>query len=302
MIRIPPPILPGDRIGVVAPAGPPNARLLRQGARWLERRGYLVEMGDGARSPQGYLAAPDRDRLRDLNRMLRRPEIAAIWFARGGYGSARLLEGIDFAAARKQPKRWIGYSDVTALQIALLRSTGIVSFYGPMVVELGQQPASFHLASLERALDGGPYPLLRFSPGKVVRPGRGAGQLVGGCLSLLCSLLGTPFEPDLDGKILFWEEVGEEPFRLDRYLFQLRLAGKFRRLRGMLVGRLVDCEPRNRRRALPVREILSDVSEGCRFPVVLGLPFGHARGRWTLPVGYRAAIDTGRGAVRITAP
>lgn len=302
MIRIPPPIHAGDRIGVVAPAGPPNARLLRQGAEWLERRGYMVEMADGALSPQGYLAAPDRDRLRALNRMLRKPEISAIWFARGGYGSARLLEGIDFEAARKLPKRWIGYSDVTALQLALLGKTGIASFYGPMVVELGQQPAPFHLASLERALDGGPYPALRFPPGNVVRRGRGAGQLVGGCLSLLCSLLGTPFEPDLDDKILFWEEIGEEPFRIDRYLYQLRLAGKLRRLRGMLVGRLVDCQPRDRRRALPLRGIISDVLEGYRYPVVLGLPFGHARGRWTLPVGYDAAIDTGKGAVRITAP
>jgi muramoyltetrapeptide carboxypeptidase len=261
-----------------------------------------VELGPGIGRPRGYLAATDAERLRDLNAMLRRPDIDVLWFARGGYGSIRLLEQIDFAAARKWPKRWIGYSDLTALQIALLGRTGLPSYYGPMVVELGNRPIQHHFSSLDAALRGHRFPEMAFSSRQVRRSGRGAGPLVGGCLSVLCSLMGTPYEPDLDGKVLFWEEVGEEPYRIDRYLYQLRLAGKLRRLRGMLVGALVGCDGRRGRPTLRLSEILDDVLTGVGYPVITGLPFGHGRQKWTVPIGYRASIDTGRGTVRITAP
>ncbi|MEE9226225.1 MAG: LD-carboxypeptidase [Acidobacteriota bacterium] len=298
----PPPLGIGDTIGVAAPAGPPEPAALKRGIRWLEARGFRVEVAPSVGFTRGYLAGSDRQRLDDLNHFLSRPDIKAIWFARGGYGSGRILDGVDFAAARRFPKRWLGYSDITALQLGLYRRTRLVSFYGPMVVELGPRTRKYHSPSLESALRGGEYPELRLPPGKVWRTGRGNGPLIGGCLSLICSLLGTPFEPDLRGKVLFWEEVGEEPFRIDRYLTQLRLAGAFQSLQGMLIGRLVGCRSRMGRRTLSLREILKDVLAGTRFPVACDLPFGHGPGSWTLPVGYRAGMDTGRGRVRFSEP
>lgn len=299
---VPPAVGKGDRIGVVATAGPPRPTALERGCRWLRKQGYRVELAPAIGRARGYLAAPDADRLRDLNAMLRRKDIAALWFVRGGYGNIRLLEGVDFAAARRCPKRLIGYSDLTALQIALLKRAGMVSFYGPMVVELGGRTARHHSGSLTAALGEGRFPVLGFAARQVQRPGRGSGPVVGGCLSVLCSLLGTPYEPDLDGAILFWEEIDEKPYRLDRYLFQLRLAGKLRRLRGMLVGKLVGCEARRSRPALRLREILADALDGYRFPVVTGLPLGHGPGKWTIPIGFQARVDTAGRSIRFTEP
>ena len=286
----PPFLRRGDRIGVAAPAGPTDRARLETGIELLERRGFRVERGRHLGDRIAYLAGSDADRLDDLNQMLRDPGLAAVWFARGGYGLQRIVAGIDLTALRRAPKALIGYSDVTVVQAAAWRRLRLGSFQAPMVQELGDRRA-YDSAALWRTLGGSPL-RLRFPAGSIVRAGRARGPLVGGCLSLLVSLIGTPWEPPLDGAILFWEEVNEAPFRIDRMLAHLRLSGRLRKLAGMVVGRLVGYRARLAGDHLPLRALLETHLAGTDYPVVIDLPAGHAPGKKTLPMGFPARLDT----------
>jgi muramoyltetrapeptide carboxypeptidase len=286
----PPPLRPGDRIGVVAPAGPVRRKALEAGIAVIERRGFEVARGRHLYDRRGYLAGSDADRRADLQRMIRDPRIAALWFARGGYGLHRIVGGIDLAPLRRHPKALVGYSDITVLQAAAWRRFGLGSFQGPMVAELADAGA-YDSASLWSALGGGSVSV-RVRPRRILRPGMAEGPLVGGCLSLLVALVGTPFEAPLEGAILFWEEVNEEPFRIDRMLAHLRHAGRLERLAGMVVGSLTGCRPKRRGNTLPIEAILRTHLAGTRYPVVTGIPAGHVRGKITLPVGFAARLDT----------
>jgi len=293
----PPTLCPGDRIGVVAPAGPPRRRALEAGIAVIEERGFEVVRGRHLFDRQGYLAGSDADRLADLNAMLRDPDVRAVWFARGGYGMHRIISGVDLAPLRRAPKALIGYSDLTVLQAAALRRLRLGSFQAPMVAELAE-PRSYDARSLWQALAGGTV-RIRFGRASVVRHGRAAGPLIGGCLSLLTALVGTPYEPPLDGAILFWEEVNEEPFRIDRMLAHLKLAGRLDRLAGMVIGTLPGCRPRRRANAMPLASILATHLAGTDYPVVTGIPAGHGRGKFTLPVGFPARLDTRTGVLSV---
>jgi muramoyltetrapeptide carboxypeptidase len=289
---LPPALGPGDRIGIAAPGGPIRAAAVDLGMAYLAGRGYSPVPAPHLRSRHGYLAGTDLERQRDLNSFLADGDLKAIWFARGGYGCARIVADLDLSPLRRRPKALIGYSDITVLHAAAQRALGLVTFHGPLVSELGD-PAAFSETSLWRALSSGPGPLeYELDPGSVLRAGRGEGPLVGGCLSLLVSLVGTPYEPPTDGAILFWEDVNEEPFRIDRMLGQLRLAGRLARLRGMLVGRPVGCRSKEPGNDLPLAEILERHLEGTDYPVVLNVEAGHCPGKITLPLGRLARLDT----------
>ena len=289
-VRMPPSIRPGDRIGVVAPAGPVDPTALAQGLEWLEHAGFQVVQGRHLLERRAYLAGADAGRAADLTRMLGDPAIQAVWCARGGYGSHRIVSRIDWRALHRRPKAIVGYSDATVLQSAAWMKAGVSSFYGPTVAELGSSRA-FDAGVLMRALAGDD---LRFDlpSSTVLRQGTGEGRLVGGCLAILVSLLGTPYELDTDGAILFWEDVNEEPFRIDRMLAQLRLAGKLKRLRGMVVGRLTGCRALRRGYNVPIEKILGDHLAGTNYPVVTRFPAGHVALKATLPLGRRARLDT----------
>jgi muramoyltetrapeptide carboxypeptidase len=293
----PPVLRPGDRVGVVAPAGPPRRRALEAGIAVLERRGFDVVRGRHLCDRLAYLAGPDADRLDDLNAMLHDPGLAGIWFARGGYGLHRIIDGVDIASLGRAPKALIGYSDITVLQAAAWRHLGLGSFQGPMVAELGDARA-YRAGALWRCLAGAPL-RLRLARRSVVRHGRASGPLVGGCLSLLVALVGTPHEPPLDGAILFWEEVNEEPFRIDRMLAHLRLAGRLERLAGMVVGSLRGCRARRRADAMPLASILATHLAGTDYPVVTGVPAGHGLRKITLPIGFPARLDTRAGLLTV---
>ncbi len=299
---IPPPLRPGDMIGVAAPAGPVDRSALEAGIAYLESRGFRLRRGRHIGDRYGYLAGADADRLSDLNSLLADPDLAAIWFVRGGYGSGRIIDRIDFEPLRREPKALIGYSDLTVVQAAAWRHCGLVTYYGPMVADLGDS-GRFDESSLWEAVsgDGG---LSSHSPGRstVLRPGRGEGPLVGGCLSLLVSLIGTPWDLPTDGAILFWEEVNEDPFRIDRMLGHLRHAGKLDRLRGMVVGRLVGCEPRNAGGGPSIEEILRTHLKATDYPVVLDLRAGHAEAKITLPLGRTARLETDPPRLTFPAP
>ncbi|HZM68781.1 MAG TPA: LD-carboxypeptidase [Candidatus Cryosericum sp.] len=287
---VPPPLRPGDRVAVVAPGGPPRRAALLRGIAWLEQRQFVVDRGAHVLDRRGYLAGDDAGRADDLNRAFADPGLKAVWFARGGYGSQRILPRIDFSQLRSHPKALIGYSDVTVLQAAAWRFAGLSTLHGPMVAELADSSA-YDATSLARALSGAPveFALPRRT---VLRAGRGEGPIVGGCLSLLVGLIGTPFDLETRGAILFWEDVNEEPYRIDRMLAHLRLAGRLHGLQGMVIGRLPGCRARRRENDIPLADILKSHLQGTDYPVVVDFPAGHARRKVTLPLGRAARLDT----------
>lgn len=304
----PPRLRRGAVIGLIAPASPPVPAHVEAGVRYLEGLGYRVKPGAHIGRRHGCLAGTDAERLADLNGMLRDPQVDAIFALRGGYGCPRLLPQVDYAAARRSPKIIAGYSDLTALQLALLRRSGLVTFSAPMpAVEFaaGVDPFTeedFWAALTSRAARR-TLPLSEDQPPRILRPGVAEGRLIGGCLSLLVSNLATPFLPSLRDALLFLEDVHEEPHRLDRLFIQLRNTGVLRRLAGLLLGQFTDQGPRAGSPAhLPWPEMLGEVLAEVRGPALDNLPYGHVARRWTLPLGVRARLDATRKRVTLLEP
>jgi muramoyltetrapeptide carboxypeptidase len=287
----------GDTVGVVAPGFAVRPAPLQAGARRLRRMGFRVALGEHVLSRHGYLAGPDEARAEDLRAMIADKDVRAIWFARGGYGTARILDRVPWRTLKRRPILFVGYSDLTALFCAVVQRTGQVCLHGPVVTELGK-PGAYHPRSLRRLLNGEPT-ALRVRGRQVLVEGYARGRLLGGNLTVLTHLLGTRYAPDLRGCVLFLEEVGEEAYRIDRALTHLKMGGAFRRLAGVLVGR---CSVPRPERSFPrdrsLRELLTEFFAPLGVPVVTDLPAGHVPAKWTLPLGGTAEIDTGAGEVR----
>lgn len=303
----PAPLRPGDRVAVVAPAGPVHERALAGGIKVLESLGFRAVLGTHLRERRGYLAGNDEARAEDLNAALRDPEVRGIICARGGYGTGRILPLVDYAAARNDPKVVVGYSDVTALHLALGRQAGLVTFHGPMVESLGAKLTRLSLDCLVRAvtttepLDILPMPDDYPSP-RVMGAGRVTAPLTGGNLSLIAALVGTPYEIETKGRVLLLEDINEEPYRVDRMLCQLGLAGKLAPVSGVALGEMVGCEyepPANSPEepdtapaaSLTLDETLTDHLAGLGKPILTGLPCGHGRDKWTVPLGVMVTVD-----------
>ncbi|KUK12143.1 MAG: Muramoyltetrapeptide carboxypeptidase [Moorella sp. 60_41] len=292
----PPPLKPGDCVGIAAPAGPLQQEgYLSRGMERLRSWGFRVVLGRPRQGCEGYLAGRDEDRLAELEAMFASPEIKAIICLRGGYGSLRLLSDLDYGLIRSHPKIFLGYSDITALHLAMVQKAGLVTFHGPMIYpELGGHLTPFTRDSLLGMLTGAPASLtVRPLPGKAlaVSHGRAGGRLIGGNLSLLVATLGTPFEIDTRGAVLFWEEVDEPPYRVDRMLTQLLLAGKLSAAAAIAVGECVGCGD--------LEELLRDRLAPLGIPCLYGLPCGHGADMATLPLGVYATLDADRGYLRI---
>lgn len=289
----------GARVGVVAPGFAVRRENLDAGLAVLRRLGAIPVEGASLRSWSGYLAGDDAARAADLQAVLDDPAIDAVWFARGGYGTARLVDRLELARFRRRPKLLFGYSDLAALFAPILNTTRTVCLHGPMVGSLGN-PRSYHRPSL-RALLAGRGVSRGIRPRDVLAEGRASGRLLGGNLTVLAHLLGTPHAPDTDGAILFLEEIGEEAYRIDRLLTHLRQAGALRGIRGVLVGQMI--VPATTRAFPPdreVRAVLGDHLVPLRVPVVTGFPGGHGPGTWTLPLGGTTTLDTFRGTVQLS--
>lgn len=287
----------GDRVGVVSTGFAVRPDALDAGVAALAAMGFTPVVGPAAARVDGYFAGTDAERAADLNACLADPTIAGVWFARGGYGTARLYDRIDWRAVARRDRVWVGFSDLTALFAALVRHRGQVCLHGPLVAELGDA-ASFHEPSLLAMLRGKPV-ALRLTRDQVVAPGRASGRLIGGNLTVLSHLLGTRWFPDCRGAVLLLEDAGEEAYRLDRMLTHLRLAGVLGKVRAVLVGDLA--VPATRRAYppdKPVEAVVADRLGDLGIPVVRGLPIGHLPGKWTVPIGGRVSIDTSRRAVR----
>jgi len=297
----PPPLAAGAVVGVTAPSGPVQPERLAAGLAVLREAGLEVALAPGLLDRRHFLAGEDRSRVRDLNAMLADPGIAAVLCARGGYGAMRILPACDLAPLRRRPKAVVGFSDVTALHLAFA-TAALVSFHGPMVECPPGGPPEPNLAGLLRALTHrgplGPLPLPAAGPRPVTLcPGRAAGPIVGGNLTLVTATLGTPWELDTSEGLLLLEDTGEAPYRLDRHLTQLWLAGKLQAAAGFLIGELVDCAgPAGGPTAL---EVFAERLLPLGRPVLAGLPFGHGALRLTVPLGVLAEMDAGAGLVRI---
>ena len=297
----PPRLRPADTVAIVAPAGAVDGELLARGRRTLEDMGLRTRAADGVLARERYLAGSDRRRAGELTEAFQDPEIRGIICARAGYGCGRLLPLLDVAALARCPKVFVGYSDATFLLNLLVQRAGMVAFHGPMVAgdfAAGLSPRSkSHFWRLVTTGKGDEELALP----QALRPGVGEGRLVGGCLSVLVSALGTPFAVDTTDAILFLEDVGEKPYRIDRMLTQLKQAGCLSRLRGVVFGEMKGCWGEPREEAdLPdvIREVFADYE----YPVALGLAAGHSGENFALPLGVRVRLDADSGRLVFLEP
>ena len=278
---------PGATIGVAAVSGPVDEERLRRGIAYLGARGYRVREASNLSRRTGFLAGSDEERAVGYRELVGAADVHAVFFARGGYGSSRILPHLDAGELRANPKIHLGGSDLTALFAWIGRHAGLGAFYGPMVaVAMASGPAGL---DWEDVLTGEGTVPHWIGADDVLTPGRGEGVLVGGCLSLLGSLCGTPEAIRGDDAILFWEDAGEDTYRLDRLLTQLERSGTFEGLQGMVIGSVVPRPEGESRKA--VRDYLRARFERARFPVAMGLAAGHLESPRTLPLGARVRLD-----------
>lgn len=288
----------GDTIGFVAPSGAVRTEgAIERAAAEAGKAGFRVKLGESCGKKYGYLSGTDEVRARDVNRMFLDDEVDAVMCVRGGYGTTRMLDLLDYEAIAAHPKVFIGFSDITAMHIAMLQRANLVTFHGPMgVADWTQEMHPFSYASMMRAIGAAePMGELVNAPDyparETVNPGRAQGMLVGGNLTLITSLLGTPYELDTKGRLIFIEEVGERTYCIDRMLTQLRLAGKFDDCAGVIFGDFADCPVEYEQFGLTLGEIIRDVVAPCGKPVVTGLQSGHCTPKLTLPLGVRCRLD-----------
>lgn len=288
MILKPLRLTPGDTIAVIAPAGPVIPSEILPAKERLEALGFHVVLGNSLYENRSYLAGSDQARLKDLLDAFRDTTVKAILCARGGYGALRLLPEIDLDLIRANPKILVGYSDITALLLCLSGRTGLVSFHGPMARDLLKNQGN-NLQYLLGLLSGTSPNGDQMRGVRVLKPGKCRGRLVGGNLSLLCHMAGTPYMPKWRQCVLFLEDKGEASYRIDRMLTHLRLSGFLKGIAGLAAGEFAECgEP------LQIDELLLDAVGDLDIPVVSGFPFGHGEENLTLPLGMPAVLDTDR--------
>jgi muramoyltetrapeptide carboxypeptidase len=289
--RKPPRLHYGDLIGVVSPAAAVGEEPLRRGCAELERLGFAVRVGAHALDRHRFLAGTDRDRTQELTNMLQDPYIRAIFCSRAGYGSGRVLPLLDFSVLPYTPKIFLGYSDVSLVLNAFVQQAGWVSFHGPVVAgEFANHFSPRSRAHLLKLLTTG-YGEDHLPFSLTLRDGVAEGRLLGGCLSVLVTTLGTPFAFDTRGAILFLEDVGEKPYRIDRMLTHLKQAGKLDDLAGVIFGEMSGCLGETNDPTL-LLSIITDLFADYNYPVGFGLPAGHNGENFALPLGINVRLDT----------
>jgi len=290
----------GDVIGICAPASPASSsNELARGISYLERLGYRVELGRNVGRRRGYLAGTDRERASDLNQLFADRDVKAIFTLRGGYGTQRILPLLDHRVIRRNPKILVGYSDITALSLALLTKFHLVTFSGPMVAsEMAPGLKGEAEEQFWRCLTSThPPSMIPCSATREprVRKGRvSEGRLLGGNLSMVASLVGTRYFPDVSASILFLEEIDERPYRIDRMLRQLRDTPFIRNAAGVVFGRFTGCTAEPGKPSLTLGQVIGDTFTGHRFPLLSGLPYGHTKGSLTIPHGVKARLNASR--------
>ena len=306
----PPRLRPGDLVGLVAPGGVVNDRLIEKSVQNIEALGLRAKVGTYLRAAYGNYAGSVQQRLADLHAMFTDPEVKMIWPVRGGSGCISLLSQLDYGLVRRTPKILLGYSDITALHLAIYNKTGLVTFHGPVASStLADYPREHMMAVLtdprpsytipmapENALKASTAPHFGI---RTITAGRATGPLLGGNLSIVAALCGTPYAADFRDGLLFLEEVDEAPYRLDRWLTQLDLSVGFADAAGVMMGICEDCKPEEGRASLTLDQTFDQHLKPLTVPAVTGYSIGHIRHQFTLPVGVRATLDTERQTVTL---
>lgn len=305
---------PGDTVGIVAPASATFQTLdLTIARESLEALGLKVKIGRHVLARHGYLAGNDKDRAADINEFFADGSVKAVLPIRGGWGSSRVLPYLDYESIRRNPKVVVGFSDITALHLAIQAKAGLITFHGPN--GLGRWDA-WSLDYFKRVLFGAEAVTMENKASlsdrnaltqtehrmQTIKPGVARGRLLGGNLTVLTAILGSPYVPSFDGAILFLEDVGEDLYRIDRMFTQLKLAGILERIRGFVFGTCAECGPGEGFGSLTLEEILADHVEPLGVPAWFGAMIGHQTPQWTVPVGADAEIDAARGTIRLLAP
>jgi muramoyltetrapeptide carboxypeptidase len=298
----------GDTVGVIAPSSPPSdPKAVGRAAEALERFGFVPKLAENIRDRHGFLAGGDRERAADLMQMFTDKTVKAIICLRGGYGSARLLSLLDYRTIRRHAKIFSGFSDITSLHCAFAKKVNMISLHAPMLNGGLQSKdlkeftrASFFRTVMEAKPPGSIVSDYDKKSISTVRCGVAEGRLTGGNLSVLCAAIATPFEPSFKGKILFIEDVNEQPYRLDRMLTQLLNSGLLRHVAGVAVGVNRDCEDDGKDKVIDEyrqssADVMAERLQSLGVPVVVGLPFGHVEFNATIPVGAHARLDADNG-------
>ncbi len=279
-------------IGIIAPGFYPDRQKLENGIRYLQKRGFTVRRGKSLTAQAGQLAGNDALRVDDLHAMFSDASVEAVICARGGWGSLRLLDKLDYNLLNKNRKILIGYSDITSLQLAFWKEIALPSLSGPMAaVEMAEKihpftedhfwgqilnlKKSFNMSISDNGID-------------ILYSGKGKGTLIGGCLSMITAQLATPFSPDYRGSVLFIEDINESLYKIDRHLAQLRYADVLRNLAALIIGDFINCEADQKELRALFREYVSDY----KYPVLFNFPYGHSAKKTSLPIGAVCAIDT----------
>jgi len=287
----------GATIGLVSPASSSSDKKIQTAVTNLESLGFRLVFGKNAKAKKGYLAGEDQARISDLHQFFQDDKIDAIWCLRGGYGSARLLPNLDYKLIRKNPKILIGYSDITALLNGIYKKCGLLGFHGPVA---SSTFTDFTIQRLQAMLlqSAIPPPIkVQKENTHIIRSGRAEGKLVGGNLSLISAMCGSPYLPKFKNKIVFLEDVGEKPYRIDRMLTQLLYSTDLSKAAAIVLGVFEACEAAPEDASLSLKETFQDRLGKLSIPVIYGFPFGHIADNATLAVGLQMALDTASGSL-----
>ncbi len=293
----------GDLIGLIAPSGVVDIERVEKSIEVMKSLGFKVKVGDSCYSKHGYLAGEDKIRGNDINLMFADKDVKGIFAIRGGYGAARLLDNIDFKVIRNNPKLFIGYSDITALHIAINQRCKLITFHGPMIAtEIIKGIDDYTKKWYENSIfSNKPLGIIAKSEEdlKVLVPGKVRGILTGGNLSLLVASIGTKYEIDTKGKILFIEEIEESPYKIDRMLLQLHQAGKFKDAKGIVFGAFTKCIASDESKSLTLEQVISEIVIPNNKPTVCNIKCGHCLPTLTLPMGAQVLLDANKGIIEI---
>ncbi len=302
----PPKLKQGDLVGIISPASSPDdLTRIERGVKYFEKIGYRTIVGENVGQYRGYLAGDDDNRISDLHKMFSNKDVKAIFTVRGGYGSPRLLDRINYNLIKKNPKVFVGYSDITALHLAFYQKAGLVTFAGPMVavdfhnevspfteeIFWGMVTSNKKIGRLPVPLDEKLFTLIK---------GSTEGRLIGGNLALVLSLAGTEYMPPFKDKILFLEDIGENPYRIDRMLNQLKLMKVFKQIKGVILGTFTDCNENDpEKRSLSLNEVIFDYFSKFKIPVIYNFQHGHIKNNITLPMGLKYKLNATKCFVEI---
>lgn len=297
----------GDLIGIISPASSPDdLTRIEKGVQYLESLGYKTEVGKNVGKYYGYLAGTNEERLEDLHYMFGKKEVKAVICVRGGYGSPRLLPHINFNLIKKNPKIFVGYSDITSLQMAFLKKANLVTFAGPMLaVDLYNEVNPYAEEYFWRALTSpkkiGKIRMPENEELKIIHQGKAEGPIIGGNLTLFASLFGTGLLPKAKNSILLLEDIGEVAYRVDRYLVQFVLAGIFEKINGLVLGHFTDCEETDpTKKTLTLDEVLDGYLNNLMIPTVSNFSHGHIKNIVTIPFGINVKLNADKGFIELT--